>query len=41
MNFTRRRLLITTAGLAVAATGLSACNASAGEEPRCGTDGSR
>lgn len=32
MNFTRRRLLITTAGLAVAATGLSACNASAGQD---------
>ena len=37
MDFTRRRLLITTAGLAGAAmglTGLSACNASAGQASR-------
>ena len=41
VNFTRRRLLITTAGLAVAATGLSACNASAGQEAGAAADGSR
>ena len=33
MTFTRRHLLITTAGLVAAATGLSACNASAEQEP--------